>query len=135
MARCGNVSSLYHGQDSQLTQLVHNSSNSRPKWKLEGLSAGEQYTARLALACIKDFAKINFLFNINLSFSHSHNLVCINPINLFRIYASDVGGQSSPVMVKVSTHQESSRFLILPPEEGQRIKEPNTLGPNTLHFR
>ena len=64
--QCGNVSlvsSLCLGQDSQLTQLVHNSSNSRPKWKLEDLSAGEQYTARLA--CIKDFAKINFLFNIN----------------------------------------------------------------------
>ena len=41
---------VYHGQDSQLTQLVHNSSNSRPKWKLEGLSAGEQYTARLVWA-------------------------------------------------------------------------------------
>ena len=36
---------------------------------------------------------------------------------LFRIYASSAGGQSQPVMVRVSTTQtESSRFLILPPD-------------------
>ena len=36
---------------------------------------------------------------------------------MFRIYASSAGGQSQPVMVRVSTTQtESSRFLILPPD-------------------
>jgi len=66
-------------QDSQLTQLQHNSSNSKPKWNLEGLSPGKQYHAR--------------------------------------IYVSNVAGHSQPVLIKVATHQESSRFLILPPDE------------------
>ena len=65
-------------QDSQLTQLVHNSSNSVPRWTLERLGPGKIYTAR--------------------------------------IYVSHVTGRSHPVIIKVATHKESSRFLILPPE-------------------
>ena len=68
----------FHCQDSQLTQLVHNSSNSVPRWTLERLGPGKIYTAR--------------------------------------IYVSHVTGRSHPVIIKVATHKESSRFLILPPE-------------------
>ena len=36
-----------------------------------------------------------------------------------RIYVSNVAGRSQPVIMKVATHKESSRFLILPPEDGK----------------
>ena len=68
-------------QDSQLTQLVHNASNSSPRWPLDGLGPGKVYTAR--------------------------------------IYVSNVAGRSQPVILKVATQKESSRFLILPPEDGK----------------
>jgi len=75
----GHVFVLELYQDSQLTQLVHNSSNSVPRWTLERLGPGKIYTAR--------------------------------------IYVSHVTGRSHPVIIKVATHKESSRFLILPPED------------------
>ena len=74
----GKVFVLELYRDSQLTQLVHNSSNSVPRWTLERLGPGKIYTAR--------------------------------------IYVSHVTGRSHPVIIKVATHKESSRFLILPPE-------------------
>lgn len=33
-------------QDSQLTNLVHNVTNTTPRWRLEGLSSGQEYHAR-----------------------------------------------------------------------------------------
>ena len=74
----GKVFVLELYRDSQLTQLMDNSSNSSPRWTLERLGPGKVYTAR--------------------------------------IYVSNVSGRSRPVMIKVATQKESSRFLILPPE-------------------
>jgi len=75
----GDIFTLELYQDTQLTQLVHNTSNSKPRWNMDRLSPGKQYMAR--------------------------------------IYASNMNGQSQPFLLRVPTQQESSRFLILPPEE------------------
>jgi len=66
-------------KDTQLTQLVYNFSNSKPRWNIHHLSPGNQYTAR--------------------------------------IYASNINGASQPLLIPVPTLKESSRFLILPPDE------------------
>ena len=75
----GRVFVLELYRDSQLTQLVRNSSQPVPHWRLAGLLPGRHYTAR--------------------------------------IYTRGPGGVSSPVLLRVSAHQEASRLLILPPEE------------------
>eukprot|EP00090_Calanus_glacialis_P003293 TRINITY_DN12433_c0_g1_i2.p1 TRINITY_DN12433_c0_g1~~TRINITY_DN12433_c0_g1_i2.p1 ORF type:complete len:894 (-),score=128.32 TRINITY_DN12433_c0_g1_i2:185-2866(-) len=75
----GDIFTLELYQDTQLTQLVQNLSNSKPRWNMDRLSPGKQYMAR--------------------------------------IYATNLNGQSQPFLLRVPTQQESSRFLILPPEE------------------
>lgn len=75
----GDIFTLELYKDTQLTQLVQNLSNSKPRWNMDRLSPGKQYMAR--------------------------------------IYASNINGESQPILVRVPTQQESSRFLILPPEE------------------
>ena len=42
----GDLFTLELYKDTQLTQLVYNLSNSKPKWNIHHLSPGKQYTAR-----------------------------------------------------------------------------------------
>lgn len=42
----GDIFTLELYQDTQLTQLVQNLSNSKPRWNMDQLSPGKQYMAR-----------------------------------------------------------------------------------------